>query len=170
MGSIFRLIQQLNVLEEKVNKILGSFRKANGEVVKEAEFLENPSRDEIPRWERHWGVSELRFVADPRTQVLYIFPSWFLHSDFLQKHLHLSYEDVMEGTEVFFGLIEITQGGMPYAVTESSQFENLLSNIMQQQHTGSLKKVFKILNDKYAWMRKYGIEPVEVLGSEYIGV
>jgi len=164
------LIRQLNILEEKVNRILGKFRKPGGITVTEAQYLENPVSDAIPRWEREWGVTELRFVAIPESKILYIFPNWLLHSDFLQKHLNLSYADVMDSTDIFFGIMRITKGGCPYAVTESSQFETLLGNLMQQQHTGSLRKVFKILNDQYGWMRSYGIEPIEALAREYAGV
>jgi hypothetical protein len=170
VSNIYDLINQLDLLEEKVNRILGKFKKPGGVIVIEAQYLENPASDAIPRWEREWGVNELRFVAIPETQTLYIFPNWLLHSDFLQKHLNLSYEDVMDSTDIFFGIIRIVKGGSPYAVTESSQFETLLGNLMQQQHTGSLKKVFKILNDQYGWMRSYGIEPIEALARDYAGV
>ncbi len=166
MKTIFELLDQL---EEKVNTIIGKFNKGYGVMVTEAQYLENPYADEIPRWEREWGVSELRFIADPVAKKLYIFPNWLLHSDFLSKYLHLSYADVMDGTEIFFGVIRIVKGGRPYAVTESSQFETLLGNIMQQQRTGSLKKVFGILNEKYGWLRTYGIEPIGVLAQDYIG-
>jgi hypothetical protein len=169
VSSVYDLVNQLDLLEEKVNKILGRFKKPGGVIVTEAQYLENPVSDAIPRWEREWGVSELRFVAIPETQTLYIFPNWLLHSDFLQKHLNLSYADIMDSTDIFFGIIKIVKGGIPYAVTESSQFETLLGNLMQQ-HTGSLKKAFKILNDQYGWMRSYGIEPIEVLARDYTSV
>jgi hypothetical protein len=170
MNNIYDLINQLDLLEEKVDKILGKFWKTTGEVVTEVQYLENPVSDEIPRWEREWRVSELRFVAIPETQTLYIFPYWFLHSDFFRKRLNLSYADIEDRTDIFFGIIKIVKGGIPYAVTESSQFEDLSRNLMQQQHTRSLKKVFKILNNQYGWMRSYGIEPIEVLARDYIGV
>lgn len=152
-----------------MNKILGKFRKPGGITVSEAQYLENPVSDAIPRWEREWGVSELRFVAIPKTQTLYIFPNWLLHSDFLQKHLNLSCEDVMDSTDIFFGLIKITEGGCPYAVIESSQFETLCTTLMQQR-TRSLKTVLKFLNDQYGWMRLYGIEPVKALAQGYVGI
>jgi hypothetical protein len=151
-----------------MKKIFGRFKRTGGEVVTEAQYLENPYADEIPRWAREWRVQELRFVANPITKTLYIFPNWLLHSDFLSKHLNLSYEDVMDKTDIYFGLIQITQGGIPYAVIESSQFDLLASNLKTTKRKESLLKAVAYLEQTYSWMRLYGIEPIAVLAKPYL--
>ena len=141
--------------------VKGIFRKSHGVVVHEAQYLENPDSDEIPRWAREWGVEELRFVADPKTKKLYIFPAWLLHSDFLQTHLKINYEDIVDTMNMFFGVIKIVEKGSPYAVIESSQIR-----LAVLQHN-SIMELFLYLEKSYDWLRTYGIEPVEALISQY---
>lgn len=139
---------------------IGSYITPRREKVSYVEYLKNPkSCGAMKLLERKWeSDGALRIIADLENEVVYVFPYWVLHSDFIEDELGLDYSTLMDGRRYIFASIEpIPEGALPYSITESSQTVSLLKSF------GDLFKTQSYLEKKLAWLRKFCIEPLKNL-------